>query len=451
MNWFLALWKRMQLLRTRDLSFKMEMETENIVSSTATDVNAFMAKQLPTLRGMRTRLAQLRTRLVETFHITDPWGNKEALQQPAFTADQVATLRSQRLGLLAVVLGFIIGEVALYYIISEKLVGDMPGAEVAALLLSLGFALTVLFAFATFLRVLFTWIDARELRKEERIPGRAYRKAVTDLVFASVVAVLCLGFLGYAGLARMDLIEGMGQHTQKMKQNNWEEDELLAMADAPAPVAAPMTSLLEDVARGNHNSGLMAFVWTFLMALLLGKLKRDLYLSKRQWAAYKAWQANLREQEGLVREIGKAEARIRAKLNEELECGVQLVHDIQRVYGQQFDPAHTALHKQYVAERSEPGFTVTRDVLNRYRPLIALDEQLFTAAVLEKASLCDLLKACVDETAPAASSLDTLYAGLLTAPAQQQAALPAGKSKPKPELNGQADLDEAVKQLLNEA
>lgn len=422
MNWFLALWKRMQLLRTRDLSFKMEMETENIVSSTALDINTHIAGVLPKLRSMRVRLAQLKTRLAETFFTTDPWGNKTPLVQPAFTADQVSRLRAKSWALALVIVLFVAGEIGLYYLISENLLGGLTGTvrEVGVWGLSLAFALFVLFGLAYGLEAVFNYLDARELKAEGRIPGRAFRAAQVQLALGVVVALLGMGLLTYAGSARIHLIEGS------------------AMVDTGNAL------LNEKLGLGLAAAGRMALVFTYAMAVLLALLKHSLHKAKHELAAYKAWKANTTEQERLVKQIGEVESGIMGAIQKELEVGVQLCHDIQRTYGQQYDPAHTTLHKQYVSERSEPGFTVTRDVLNTYRPLIVADEQLFTAAVLEKASLKALQGAAVNEVMPASSSLEQLYAGLQP-PAPKVPELP---EHVKPHLNGQAKLDEVIQDLL---
>jgi|GEM_PF-4441746 len=427
MNWIFKLWKRMQLLRTRDLSFKMEMEAENTVSGSALDINMHIASVLTGLRSMRVRLEQLRTRLVETFFTTDPWGNKTPLVQPAFTADRVSKLHGQRIGVALAVLVFVLCEVSLYYLISESLMGSLEGTvrSVGVWGIALVFALFVLFAYAISLNTLFDFIDARELRKEARISKQAYNAAVTYLVIGTIVFIGSFAFLTYAGVARINLIEN-------------------ASTAANRSIDPALRAVLEE---GNHASGTMALLFTYVMAIVLGYLKRSLHKASAEWAAYKAWKANVSEQERLVKRIGEVESGIVGHIQKELERGVQLCHDLQRTYGQQFDPSHADLFKQYVAERSKPDFTVTRDVLNTYRPLIVADEQLFTAAVVEKASLKALQGAAASEVMPALSSLDVLYAGLAK-PTTQQAALPPAK---RPELpqNGQAkDIDAALKDLL---
>lgn len=422
MNWFLALWKRMQLLRTRELSFKMEMETENIVSSTALDINTHIARVLPKLRSMRVRLAQLKTRLAEAFFVTDQWGNKTPLVQPAFTADQVSRLRSKSWALALVIVLFVAGEIGLYYLISENLLGGLTGTvrEVGVWGLSLAFALFVLFGLAYGLDAVFNFIDARELKAEGRIPGRAFRSAQVQLALGVLVALLGMGLLTYAGSARIHLIEGS------------------AMVDTGNAL------LNEKLSLGLASAGRMALVFTYAMAVLLALLKHSLHKAKHELAAYKAWKANTTEQERLVKQIGEVESGIMGVIQKELEVGVQLCHDIQRTYGQQYDPTHEDLYRAYMQERAKDGFTVTKDVLNKYRPLIVADEQLFTGAVLEKASLQALQGAAVNETMPASSSLETLYAGLQL-PASKPPALPAPAA---PHLNGQAKLDEAIQDLL---
>jgi hypothetical protein len=422
MNWFFKLWKRMQLLRTRDLSFKMEMETENVVSSTALDINAHIAGVLPALRSMRVRLAQLKTRLAEAFFVTDQWGNKTPLVQPAFTADQVSRLRSKSWALALVIVLFVAGEIGLYYLISENLLGGLSGMarDVGVWGLSLAFALFVLFGLAYGLDALFNYIDARELHAQKRIPQRAYRSALVQLVLGVAVALLGLALLTYAGSARIHLIEGS------------------AMVDTGD------AALNEKLGLGFADAGRMALVFTYAMAVLLALLKYSMHKAKHELAAYKAWQANVSEQERLVKRIGEVESGIMGFIQKALEVGVQLCHDLQRTYGQQYDPAHDELYRKYVQERAKESFVVTKDVLNKYRPLIVSDEQLFTAAVLEKASLQALKGAAASEVMPADSSLDTLYAGLHQ-PTATPAALPPAKG---PSTNGQAKLDEAIHDLL---
>lgn len=428
MNWFYRLWKRIQLLRTRDLAHKMELEGANTVSSTAQGINDQFADALPGLRGLRVRLAQLKTRLVESLFATDQWGNKEPLNQPLFTPDRVSSLRRQRLGYLVVVVVFVICEVALYYLISNSLVGgidDEVVREVAIWGVAVVFAFFVLFAYSFSLTTLFDFIDARELHARQRITRRAYQAAITKLIWGAALFAFSVGFLLYAGWARIALIENATAAANKTVND------------------AGLRAALEE---GSRSTGIMALLFTFGMAILLGFMKRSLDKVKGEWAAYKAWQANTTEQERIAQRIAKILAGLLGYLNTKLEVGVQLTHDLQRIYGQQVDPSRVDLFKEFETERAKPGFKVTLDILNQFRPVLAADDQLFTAAVLEKLSLKELREALDDETITVTTSLEELYTHLR----------PKSTSKPElnetprpmPSLNGHSKQDLELQDLL---
>lgn len=427
MYWIFNMWKHMQLRRYAQHPAKVEREGENIISATALGVNNEIAAALPGLRGLRIRLSQLRTRIAESLFNTDQWGNKEPLVQPAFTPDRVSKLRRQRIGLLLVVLGFVMGEVGLYFLISENLIGGLKGLahDIAVWGLALVFALFVLFAFAFALDKLFDFIDARELFGLRRIPKRAYQKALTDLVWGAVLFTIAFGFLTYAGIARINLIEK-------------------AAAAANTSLTPELRAVVEQ---GGRAAGIMALLFTYGMAILLGVLKRALQKAKSEWAAYKAWQANTTEQERIVKRIGEIVARVLGELPTELEKGVQLMHEMQRIYGIQVDASREELYRAYEEERAKPGFTVTRDVLNRFRPVVATDEQLFTAAVMEKLSLKALREALDDESLPAVTSLDALYAHI--GKGAPKADPKREVNEPAPSLNGHATPGVDLKELLN--
>lgn len=428
MNWFFKLWKRFQLLRTRDLNFKMELEGANTVSSTAQEINDHVADALPGLRGLRVRLAQLKTRLVESLFTTDQWGNKEPVNQPLFTPDRVSKLRRLRIGRLVVVAVFVICEVALYYLISNSLVGGIENEDVretAIWGLAIAFALFVLFAYEFSLDTLFDFIDARELHAKQRITRRAYQAAITKLIWGGALFTVAFGFLLWAGWARIALIEN-------------------ASAAANNTITDPgLRAALEE---GSRSTGIMALLFTFGMAILLGFLKRSLDKVKSEWAAYKAWQANTTEQERIVQRIEKTIAGLLGYLNTKLEVGVQLTHDLQRIYGEQVDPSRVDLFKEFETERAKPGFTVTPDILNRFRPVLAACDQLFTAAVLEKLSYKELREALDDETITVTTSLEELYAHLRPkAPSKPEA---KDTPRPTPALNGHATPDLDLQELL---
>lgn len=428
MNWFYRLWKRLQLLRTRDLNFKMELEGANTVSSTAQGINDQLAQALPGLRGLRVRLAQLKTRLVESLFTTDKWGNKEPVNQPLFTPDRVSKLRRLRIGRLVVVVLFVICEVALYYLISNSLVGGIENEDVretAIWGLAIAFALFVLFAYSFSLDTLFDFIDARELHAQQRITRRAYQAAVTKLIWGGALFILAFGFLLWAGWARIALIEN-------------------ATAAANNTITDPgLRAALEE---GSRSTGIMALLFTFGMAILLGFLKRSLDKVKGEWAAYKAWQANTSEQERIAQRIEKIKAGLLGYLNTKLEVGVQLTHDLQRIYGEQVDPSRVALFKEFETERAKTGFTLTLDILNRFRPVLAADDQLFTAAVLEKISYKKLREALDDETITVTTSLEELYAHLrLKDPAKTEV---KDTPRPTPSMNGHATADLDLQELL---
>lgn len=422
MNWFLAIWKNLRLRRTKDLLFKMSMETENLISACALAIIGYMGKHAAKLRELELRLAQLKVRLLETFFTTDHWGLKTPLHQPAFTADQVARIRATKRWMALVVALFVVGEVYLYYIISNNLVGIDPKEhpilkEVSVTALALVFALLVLYGFAFALDTLFTFIEAREKYGLRQIKRRDLHAAIANLCGGALVCIMVFAFLTYAGISRVHLIEGTA---------------------AKATTGDP--ALDNALALGNQATGYMALVFTYCMALLLGFIKRGIHKSKDAYAAFKAWSRNLAEQERIVRTIARIKADIQAYISEQKEVYVQLVHDLMRVYGEEFDAANKQLVTDYENDRAQPDFKVTADTLNKYRRIICVDEQLFTAAVDAKAGLQDLRTVVDDATAPVKTSLDSLYQGLDTQPA------PAPKR-----TNGAvkpADMDKAVKELL---
>lgn len=418
MNWFLAIWKNLRLRRTKDLLFKMSMETENLISACATAIIGFMGKYAAKLRDMNVRLGHLKTRLMETYFLTDPWGLKTPLLQPAFTADQVARIKATKRWTALVIGLFVAGEVFLYYLISNNLVpiADEDLKLVGVLALSLVFALLVLFGFMISLNTLFTYIEAREKHREQLIKSRDLHGAVVNLCVGVVVFIGVFAFLTWAGISRIHLIEGM--------------------ASAATTGNAAMD---RSLALGNEASGHMALLFTYVMAIVLGFMKRDLRKSKDAYAAFNAWSRNTAEQERIVRTIARIKADIQAYISEQKEVYVQLVHDLMRVYGEEFDAANKQLVTDYESDRAQPDFKVTAATLNKYRRIICVDEQLFTAAVEAKEDLRKMRALNDDATAPAQTSLDTLYQH----PTPQPAIVKPTNGAVKP-----SEMNEAVKALL---
>lgn len=419
MNWFLAIWKNLRLRRTKDLLFKMSMETENLISACALAIIGYMGKYAAKLRDLELRLAQLKTRLLESLFTTDHWGLKTPLHQPAFTADQVARLKATKRWMALVVGLFIAGEVFLYYLISNNLVPikDKDLKLVGVLALSLVFALLVLYGFAFSLKTLFTYIEAREKQAQQLIKRRDLQAAFVDLCGGVLVFITVFGFLTYAGISRIHLIEGMA-----------------------STASTGNAAMDRSMALGNEAAGVMALIFTYCMAIVLGFIKRDLRKSKDAFAAFKAWSRNLAEQERIVRTIARIKAGIQAYISEQKEVYVQLVHDLMRVYGEEFDAANKQLVTDYENERAQPVFEVTSDTLNKYRRIICVDEQLFTAAVDAKAGLRDLRNVVDDATAPVKTSLDRLY--------QEPLAQPTPATKPTNGAVKPTEMDDAVKALL---
>ena len=419
MNWFLAIWKNLRLRRTRDLLFKMSMETENLISACASAIIGYMGKYAAKLRDLELRLAHLKTRLLEACFTTDHWGLKTPLHQPAFTADQVARIKATKRWMAVVVSLFIAGEVFLYYLISNNLVPikDKDMKLVGVLALSLVFALLVLYGFAFSLNTLFTYIEAREKHGLRLITRSDLQAAFIKLCGGVLAFIAVFAFLTYAGISRIHLIEGMA-----------------------STATTGNATMDRSMALGNEASGVMALIFTYVMGLILGFMKRDLRKSKDAFAAFKAWSRNIAEQERIVRTIARIKADIQHYLSAQKEVYVQLVHDLMRVYGEEFDAANKSLVDEYEQERAQLDFKVTEDTLNKYRRIICVDEKLFTAAVDAKAGLRDLRNVVDDATAPVKTSLDSLYQGLGTQP----------QPAPKP-TNGavkSSDMDQAMKELL---
>ena len=418
MNWFLAIWKNLRLRRTKDLLFKMSMETENLISACATAIIGYMGKYAAKLRDMHVRLGQLKTRLIAAGTLTDQWGLKTPLLQPAFTADEVARIKATKRWMAMVIGLFIAGEVFLYYLISNNLVPitDEHLKLVGVLALSLVFALLVLYGFAFSLNTLFTYIEAREKHSERLIKRRDLHAAIAKLCGGIAVFIAVFAFLTWAGISRIHLIEGMASTATT---GNAAMDRSLAL--------------------GNEAAGLMALIFTYVMAILLGFMKRDLRKSKDAYAAFRAWTSNTTEQERIVRTIARIKAEIQAYMSEQKEVYVQLVHDLMRVYGEEFDAANKSLVEAYEQERAQSGFKVTEDTLNKYRRIICVDEQLFTAAVEAKEDLQEMRALIDDATAPVQTSLDALYQH----PEPKPAVVKPTNGAVKP-----SEMDGAVKALL---
>lgn len=387
MNWIFTFLKAKRLRNTKSLNFKMWMETETIISSAVEEVKSFASKLTEKIKTLQVELHQKKVRIVETTTLTDPWGNKTSLIQPAFTKDEIERFEGRKRWLGIIIFFFVLSEIALYYMISEKLIGNLSTPGIIAL--SVVFAIFVLYAFNKSLTYYYIFNEARYKYAEKMITEAQYKKAFLNMIIVSIMLIIATIFLIYAGLGRIYLIEGASSAIDELTVNN--------------------NQLAEVIGKGNRAVSVMAMVFTLGMAILLAILKKDMFEAKQKYVAYKAWKKNIERQEKIVGEITGLKTKIKNKVDEEVEITHQLALDLMRIYGIEVDAANEELYEEFLKERSQSGFVITEDVFNKYQKICSVDNRLLSYAINQRIGILNMFKTIEDNSISLKTSVDELH------------------------------------------
>ncbi|AFU68904.1 hypothetical protein P700755_002113 [Psychroflexus torquis ATCC 700755] len=392
MNWIFTMLKRNKLNQTKSLDFKMWLETETLISSAVENVQRFAGKLVVEARTMRTELDQLKTSLIESYIVTDSWGNKSYLAQPAFTNDEIAKSKRGNLSLKAVIVGFILSEIVLYLMISESLVG--PFGTTGAAALSIVFAVFVLLTYSYGLDYSYKIIEARQKHKDNKITDFQLNQAKLELILGLVLIALSTVFLLFAGLGRMYIIEGTNT---AFNLSNGQD-----------------TALNEVIEKGGHAVSIMAMIFTFSMAILLAMVKKTHKVASTKLSAYTKWKKNITRQESIMKFFADARASIENRIGVEIEYTHQLGLDLMRVYGEKIDEQNKELYTSFKAERATPGFKVDADIYSKYQDIAMVDNTLIAYAIKNRKGIIELLERFDDVSIKVNYSLKELYKDLDT-------------------------------------
>lgn len=387
MNWIFKLWKRNLLKKSRNLDFKLWMESKTIISSAVERIQSFANGCIKEVKALRVELHQLKTNIKETYFLTDHWGNKSELQQPAFTKDEIARCEKNNWWIRVTIILFVISEIALYFLISENLVGSMGMAGNIAL--SVVFALFLLLCYSKSLTFIIRFFEAKEKYKLGILKKAQFQRSYIEFIGAIIMLILGTAFLFYAGMARIYLIEGANSVVNSDFSNSDEMNEIIQ--------------------KGGKATAMLAMIFTFGMALLLAFLKKDNHDATIKLSAYKAWKKNVKRQEAIVEKFKVLRASITNKEEMEIEMAQQLGYDLMRIYKSEVDESNRELYELYKTERSSFGREINLEQFNKYKDICMVDNRLLAFAIKNRIGIVNLYERYDDLIIKEQTSLDDLY------------------------------------------
>lgn len=387
MNWIFKLWKRNLLKKSTTLDFKLWLESDAIISAAVEKIQIFADGCIKEVKAMRTELHQLKANLKDTYFLTDHWGNKTELQQPAFTNDEVARCKMNNWAIKIVIVLFVLSEIVLYVLISGNLVGFLGLAGNIAL--SIVFALFLLLCYSKSLTFIIRFFEAREKYRKNLLSKSQLQRCYVELIGAVIMLILGTLFLFYAGLSRTYLIEGANSAVEEGLSNS--------------------TAMKEVIEKGGKATAMLAMIFTFAMAFLLAFLKKDNHDATVKLAAYNAWKKNVKRQEAIIEKFNVLRASITNKEEMEIEMAQQLGYDLMRIYKSEVDESNRELYELYKTERSSFGREINLEKFNKYKDICMVDNRLLAFAIKNRIGIVNLYERYDDLIIKEQTSLDDLY------------------------------------------
>lgn len=351
--WFIASW--IMRRRYQSLPFKMRNFTESYQSECREEIKEKYHSIVSRLQHIKTRLRLKDAKERMQNQITDITGKRRAVERPLFTEDEVARITHNRFGYVLALIAFVGLETFFYSFFGSLLLPKELRSAYAVWFLAFGLA-TVFAALLHFgFRWIFDYFEARYTIEKEKLPATEIKRFFPYFILGIVFCVLFVIVNSAIGFLRADLLD---------------------------PVAMSENKALVEKIHGPWR--VFAVLFTFVVALLMAALEKEIASKRNRWKVYKNWKRQQKERKDYNTSVRKMLDDSRSAKALAIEKYWAVVKDLQRVFELEVDDdMQPRLQELNEALGNESGF-VSKLSDERYQyflPVAATHLGLFSKAV----------------------------------------------------------------------
>jgi len=352
-TWFFKYFAAMRFRKESANAFGLYRAAQETAYSAMQETLVANAKAKQFILNAVKELELLCLKALELQYFKDFLGLKQYVSQPVFTVAQAAEISNKRSIHRLLLMGFILSETFLYYIISGFVI---PGLDniYAMVAISLFFAFLCMFGIHWGLEGHYQYIYANERFAEKRIKPDVLKKINHNRMIGYAVSSLCFLFIIAAGMTRIFLVEG-----------------------AVAVTSFDNPTQEENYAKGSAWISMLTMVFTLILGFLLAKIKLDLFELNPLYKTYREWLGNKKKTEGIIRDMEKNNNVIESNMEIARNKGWQLILDLQNIMGREYDEQDKELYHDYVNARKQAGFLMNSDMFNKYYRLLTAFRELY--------------------------------------------------------------------------
>lgn len=351
--WFVTAW----LYRRRydSLPFKMRNFTESYQSECRESIKEKFKRITRELENKWVRIKLKDAKNNMHSYTTNLLGIRQPVQKPIFTENEVARISQHRWLYLVVLIGFVLLETFFYSffgsLLLPKQIRSVPAVYVLGLTLALAFAVTLHFAF----RWIFEFMEAKYIVEKENLNKIELKPFRSKLILGIIFCVLFVVVNLAVGFLRADLLDP------------------LATSDNVA--------LAEKI---HYSWRAFAVLFTFIIALLMAAIEKEIASKSERWAVYKNWKRQQKER----KLYNNAIKNMLRSCEQEKELSIEkywaVIKDLQRVFKIEVDEDRTKLLEDLNRKLEEnDGFleNLNDQIYQKFLPVAATRRELFAYGV----------------------------------------------------------------------
>lgn len=353
LTWFLH-WRWKKRIQKSTSDFKIKNETAAIKSSCIKEILESTKGYIKDADDVYGKIAR-RIKARDKHYITrDLMGNEIKLKNPIFTQSEISqvskTIRKYKFTIIL----FIVFETLLWLFAADAFFPELPSIAkyLISFILGIGLMLLIEKGFGN----LSEYKEALLYKETEKMDEAHFRKYKSKRTIGYFLVGLVILVIIGLGIARVILLT-----PTESGLFSAEEFERLRLFNIIAPIALSVLSIG--------------------IAIYMGSAKLDQSAYKVKYDAYKNWRDHNRKTNNHLEKMREIIAKLNNIIGDTKEKSWQLVIDLKRICGLEYDARFQNEYDEYIKEKRQSNFVLSDDIYRKYEDIISVDQSLFNYGI----------------------------------------------------------------------
>ena len=366
-TWILN-WRWRRKIKKKNSGISIKNETDSLIASCIQEILGSTKGYLMKGEVFFDKITK-RIKARDKHYITrDIMGNEVKLKHPIFSQAEISHISKTIHKYYFTIILFVIFETLLWLFAADAFFPELPNTAkyLISFLLGIGLMLLIEKGFGN----LAEYKEALVFRENNKMDETNFLKYKSKKVIGYFLIALVIIVIIGLGIARVILLTPTesGLFTA-------EEFERLKLFNIIAPVALSVLSVG--------------------IAIYMGSAKLDQSAYKIKYDAYKKFRNHNKKTNNHVANLRIIVVKINNIIRENLIKYWQLVIDLKRILGKEYDERFETEYKEYISEKSKDNFYITEDLYRKFENVHSVDQVLFTFGVKsndEIKKICEKVK-----------------------------------------------------------